>query len=96
MLENYKGSFYNALLQNKPNVLNLFKDIGYQDNNIISVKPELMRWFFYINIKSRLLKQSTKVIEEGSVNDTESLGALCNFVNDNLYLESISDSLFNE
>jgi hypothetical protein len=96
MIENYKNSFYNTLLQIKPNMLNIFKDIGYNDNNIISVKPELMRWFFYINIKSRLLKQSMKVIEEGSINDIESLGALCNFVNDNFHLESISDSLLNE
>ena len=96
MIESYKNSFYNTLLQIKPNMLNIFKDIGYNDNNIILVKPELMRWFFYINIKSRLLKQSMKVIEEGSINDIESLGALCNFVNDNFHLESITDSLLNE
>lgn len=84
------------LIQIKPNMVKLFEDIGYdinKHNNIISIKPELIRWFFYINIKTRLLKQSMKAIEEGLIKDKESLGILCDFVNDNFYLESLSDSL---
>jgi hypothetical protein len=34
-----------------------------------------------------------KTIEEGFIKDKESLGILCDFVNDNFYLESLSDSL---
>jgi competence CoiA-like predicted nuclease len=95
-IEHYKDYFMSQLIQIKPNMVKLFEDIGYdinKHNNIISIKPELIRWFFYINIKTRLLKQSMRAIEEGFIKDKESLGILCDFVNDNFYLESLSDSL---
>ena len=96
LVDAYKDSYYNSLLRIKPNMLSIFNDVGYKGNTFISINPQLMRWFFYITIKSRLLKQSIKVIQDGSIKDIESLGALCNFVNDNYYLKDISDSLFNE
>jgi hypothetical protein len=96
IIDAYKDSYYNSLLRIKPNMLSIFNDVGYKGDTFISINPQLMRWFFYITIKSRLLKQSIKVIQDGSIKDIESLGALCNFVNDNYYLKDISDSLFNE
>ena len=96
VVEKYKERFYSQIVVNKPNIIKLFQEIGYETNTIISTTPELMRWFFYINIKARLLKQCMKVIKEGYIKDMESLGILCNFINDNLYLENFSNTLFNE
>lgn len=95
-IEQYKEYFISQLIQLKPNMLKLFEAVGHDihvHNNVISIKPELIRWFFYINVKTRLRKHSVKVIEEGCVKDRQSLGILCDFVNDNLYLESLSDAL---
>ena len=96
VVEKYKECFYSNILLNKPNIIKLFQEIGYDTNPIISSNPELMRWFFYINIKARLLKQSMKVIKEGYIKDIQSLGILCNFINDNLYLQNLSNTLLNE
>ena len=96
IIDAYKDAYYKSLLRIKPNMSSIFNDIDHKGQTLISINPTLMRWFFYINIKSRLVTQSMKVIQDCSINDVESLGALCNFVNDNYYLKDISDSLFNE
>ena len=54
--QHYKDYFMSQLIQIKPKMVKLFEDIGYDINNhnkIMSIKPELIRWFFYMNIKTR-------------------------------------------